>query len=45
MLKTERRETRCDFNKDIYYFRYPLDRAINRKKSIILDRGSLIVKR
>ena len=41
----ERREIRCDFNKDVCYFRYPLDRAINRKRSITLDRESLIVKR
>ena len=44
-LRTERREMRCDFNKDIYYFRYPLNRAINRKKSITLNRKSLIAKR
>jgi len=35
---------RCDFNKDVYYFRYLPDIAINRKKNIILDRESLIVK-
>jgi hypothetical protein len=44
MLRTERREIRCDFNKDVYYFRYLLDKDINKKKSIILDRESLIVK-
>ena len=43
-LRTERREIRCDFNKDIYHFKYLLDRAINKKKSITLDRESLIVK-
>ena len=43
-LRTERREIRCNFNKDVYYFRYLLDRAINRKKSITLDRENLIVK-
>ena len=36
---------RCEFNKDIYYFRYLLNKAINRKKSITLDKESLIVKR
>ena len=45
MLRIGRREIRCDFNKDVYYFRYPLDKAINRKKSITLDRESLTVKR
>jgi len=44
MLRTERREIRYDFNKDVYYFRYPLNRAINKKKSITLDKESLIVK-
>ena len=44
MLRTERRKIRCEFNKDVYYFRYPLDKAINRKKSITPDRESLIVK-
>jgi hypothetical protein len=43
-IRTERREIRCGFDKDVYYFRYPLDKAINRKKSIMLDRESLIVK-
>jgi hypothetical protein len=42
--RIKRREIRCDFNKDVYYFRYPLDKAIYRKKSIMLDRESLIVK-
>ena len=45
ILRIGRREIRCNFNKDVYYFRYPLDKAINRKKSITLDRESLIVKR
>ena len=45
MLRIGRREIRCDLDKDVYYFRYPLDKAINRKKSIMLDRESLIVKR
>ena len=44
MLRTERREIGCDFNKDIYHFRYPLDIAINGKKNIILDKESLTVK-
>jgi hypothetical protein len=43
-IRIERREIRCDFDKDVYYFRYPLDKAIYRKKSITLDRESLIVK-
>jgi len=43
-LRIERREIRCDFNKDIYYSRYPLNRAINGKKSITLDRESLTAK-
>jgi hypothetical protein len=43
-LRIERREIRCDFNKDICYFKYPLNRAIDRKKSITLDRENLIVK-
>ena len=43
-LRIGRREIRCNFDKDVYYFRYPLDKAINRKKSITLDRESLIVK-
>ena len=44
-IERTEREIRCDFNKDVCYFRYPLDKAINRKKSITLDRESLIVKR
>jgi len=44
MLRIERKEIRCDFNKDVCYFRYLLNIAINRKKNIILDRESLIVK-
>ena len=43
-LRMERRKTRCDFNKDIYYFGYPPDKAINGKKSITLDGENLIVK-
>jgi hypothetical protein len=39
-LRIERREIRCNFNKDNCYFRYLVDRAINRKKSITLDRES-----
>ena len=45
ILRIERREIRCDFDKDVCYFRYPLDRAISGKKGITLDRESLIVKR
>ena len=44
-LRIERRKIRYKFNKDVYYFRYLLDKAINRKKSTTLDRESLIVKR
>ena len=44
-LRTERREMGCDFNKDVYYFGYPPDIAINGKKNITLDRESLTVKR
>ena len=44
MERAKRAEIRCDFNKDVYYFRYPLDRATNREKSITLDRESLIIK-
>ena len=36
---------RCDFNKDVCYFRYLLDKPINGKKSTTLDRENLIVKR
>ena len=43
--RTERREIGYNFDKDIYYFGYPPDIAINGKKNIILDRESLIVKR
>ena len=45
MLRTERREIRYDFNKDVCYFGYLLNRAINGKKSITLNRESLIAKR
>ena len=44
MLRTKRREIRCNFNKDVYYFGYLLDMAIKEKKNIILDRESLTVK-
>ena len=44
MLRIEKREIRCDFNKDVCYFRYLLDIAIDGKKNIILDRESLTVK-
>ena len=42
--RTERREIGCDFNKDVYHFRYPPDMAINGKKNTTLDRESLTVK-
>jgi hypothetical protein len=45
MLRIERREMRCDFNKDVCHFGYPLNRAINGKKSITLDGENLIAKR
>jgi len=47
MLRTERmgrREIRYDFNKDVCYFGYPLDIAINGKKNITLNRESLTIK-
>jgi len=47
MLRIERigrKEIIYDFNKDVYYFRYLLDIAINGKKNIILDKESLTVK-
>ena len=44
-LRAKRMEVRYDSNTDAYRFRYPLGRAISRKKSITLDRESLIVKR
>jgi len=40
----ERREIGCDFNKNICYFGYLPDIAINKKKNVTLDRESLIVK-
>ena len=44
MLRTEWREIRYNFNKDVYYSGYSLNRAINGKKSITLDRESSTVK-
>jgi len=44
VLRIERREIGCDFNKDVYYFKYLPDIAINGKKNITLDRESLTVK-
>jgi len=44
MLKIKRREIRCGFNIDVCYFRYLLNKAISKKKNIILNRESLIVK-
>jgi hypothetical protein len=38
-------EIRCGSNTDGYRFRYPLGKAISGKKNIILDGGSLIIKR
>jgi len=35
---------RCGFNIDTYYFRYLLNKAINKKKNIILDRESSTIK-
>jgi len=35
---------RCGSNTDVYRFRYPLGKAISRKKNIILDRGSSTIK-
>ena len=45
ILRIERREIRCDFNIDICHFGYLLNKAINKRKSIMLDRESLIAKR
>jgi len=36
---------RCGFNINAYCFIYLLNKAINKKKNIILNRESLIVKR
>jgi hypothetical protein len=38
-------EIRCGSNIDGCCFRYLLGKAISGKKNIILDRGSLIIKR
>jgi hypothetical protein len=38
-------EIRYGSNIDGCRFRYPLGKAIGRKKNIILDRGSSIIKR
>ena len=38
------REVRRGSNTDVYYFGYLLNRAISRKKNIILSRGILVVK-
>jgi len=35
---------RCGFNIDIYYFKYILNKAINKRKNLILDGENLIVK-
>ena len=45
MLRIIEEEIRYGSNIDVYRFRYPLGKAISRKKNIILDRGSLIIKR
>jgi hypothetical protein len=45
MLRIKKEEIRCGSSIDVYRFRYPLGKAISRKKNIILDRGSLIIKR
>jgi len=42
--RIKRREIGCDFNKDVYYFGYPPDMAINGKKNTTLDRESSTVK-
>jgi len=36
---------RCDFDKDVCYSRYPLNRVIDGKKSVMLNRESLTAKR
>jgi len=35
---------RCDFNKDVYHFKYLPDMAINGKKNTTLDGKSSTVK-
>ena len=44
MPRTERRRIRYNFDMDSCHFRYPLDRVINRKKSVTLNRESLTAK-
>jgi hypothetical protein len=41
----ERREMRCDFDKDVCHFGYPLNRAIDGKKSTTLDGENSTAKR
>ena len=43
-LKIIKEEIRCGSNTDIYYFGYPLSKAISRKQNTILDKESLIIK-
>jgi len=45
MLRIKEEEIRYGSNIDIYYFGYPLGKAISGKKNIILNRGSIIIKR
>jgi len=40
----EGKEIKCGFNMDVCYFRYLLNKTINKKKNIILNRGILAVK-
>jgi len=40
----EGKEIKCGFNIDIYYFKYLLNKAINKKKNIILNGGILVIK-
>ena len=44
MSKIIKEEIRYGSNTDSYHFGYLLGKAISKKKNIILDRGSLIIK-
>ena len=45
MLRVIEEEIRYSSNTGVCYFRYPLGKAISRKKNIISDRESLTIKR
>jgi len=44
ILKLKRKEIRCGSNIDACHFRYLLNKAISKKKNIVLNKESLIVK-